>query len=250
MGMDIIWFESIDSTNKEALRRIDDVNDSTVLAAEYQTAGRGQKGTSWESAPGKNLTFSLILKPDMVKAENQFIISQIAAVAVAEYLRDKSLDLTIKWPNEIYVGNKKIAGILIENFIEGDRLSASIVGIGININQVNFDSDAPNPVSLRQITNREYDLKEEMEKLAGIFYDIYYPFKTTGSGNLTEIVSNNYHNSLYRLEEFHRFQETPSGEIFEGRIVGTDSNACLKIEKRDGTLLSYAFKEIKYLDIK
>ncbi|MBP6454521.1 MAG: biotin--[acetyl-CoA-carboxylase] ligase, partial [Bacteroidales bacterium] len=133
MAIDIIWLETIDSTNKEALRRSDDLTDFTILAAEYQSEGRGQKGTSWESAKGSNLTFSLVLKPDMIKAENQFIISQIAAVGVYEYLVSKGIDAKIKWPNDIYVGDKKIAGILIENFIEGDSLSESIVGVGLNL---------------------------------------------------------------------------------------------------------------------
>ena len=128
--MDIIWFDTIDSTNKEALRLIDTADDFTVIATEYQTSGRGQKGTNWESAPGKNLTFSIILKPDTVRAEKQFVISQIVALGVTSYLNKLSIKAKIKWPNDIYVGDKKICGILIENFVEGANLSASIVGVG------------------------------------------------------------------------------------------------------------------------
>ncbi len=247
MAIDIIWLESIDSTNKEALRRSDDLTDFTILAAEYQSEGRGQKGTSWESAKGSNLTFSLVLKPDMIKAENQFIISQIAAVGVYEYLVSKGVDAKIKWPNDIYVGDKKIAGILIENFIEGDSLSESIVGVGLNLNQEKFDSGAPNPVSLKAITGENYDRKEELEKLAFYLYDLYIPFKNFSWGSISEKISSMYHRNLYRYEELHKFQETPSGEIFEGRIIGTDKNACILIEKLDGSTVSYAFKEIKYI---
>lgn len=247
MAIDIIWLDTIDSTNKEILRRSDDLTDFTILAAEYQSEGRGQKGTSWESAKGTNLTFSLLLKPDMIKAENQFIISQIAAVGVYEYLKSKGVDAKIKWPNDIYVDDKKIAGILIENAIEGDSLSESVVGIGLNINQDKFESNAPNPVSLKKITGIEYDLKEELEKLAFFLYDLYIPFKNFSWGSISEKISTMYHRNLYRYEELHKFQETPSGEIFEGRIIGTDKNACLQIEKLDGSVVSYAFKEVKYI---
>lgn len=247
MAIDIIWVDATDSTNKEALRRSEELTDFTILAAEFQSEGRGQKGTSWESSKGTNLTFSLVLKPTMIKAENQFVISQIAAVGVHQYLKNKGVDSKIKWPNDIYVGNKKIAGILIENFIEGDSLSESIVGIGLNLNQELFESNAPNPISLKKLTGEHYDLKEEMEKLAFYLYDIYIPFKNFNWGSISEKISSIYHRNLYRFEELHKFQETPSGEIFEGRIMGTDKNACIQIEKPNGTIVSYAFKEIKYI---
>ena len=247
MAIDIIWLDTIDSTNKEILRRSDELTDFTILAAEYQSEGRGQKGTTWESAKGTNLTFSLLLKPDMIKAENQFIISQIAAVGVYEYLKSKGVEAKIKWPNDIYVEDKKIAGILIENAIEGDSLSESVVGIGLNLNQDKFESNAPNPVSLKKITGKEYDLKEELEKLAFFLYDLYIPFKNFSWGSISEKISTMYHRNLYRYEEIHKFQETPSGEVFEGRIIGTDKNACLQIEKLDGSVVSYAFKEVKYI---
>lgn len=247
MAIDIIWHNSIDSTNKEALRRSDELTDFTIIAAEYQSEGRGQKGTSWESAKGSNLTFSLLLKPEMIKADNQFIISQIAAVGVYEYLRSKGVEAKIKWPNDIYIGDKKIAGILIENSIEGDSLSESIVGIGFNLNQDKFESNAPNPISLKQITGETYDLKEEMEKLAFFLYDLYIPFKNFSWGSISEKISTMYHRNLYRYEEVYKYEETPSGEKFEGRIIGTDKNACLLIEKLDGTVVSYAFKEVKYI---
>lgn len=245
--MDIIWFDTIDSTNKEALRQLGTADDFTVIAAEYQTSGRGQKGTSWESAPGKNLTFSLILKPDTLRAENQFVISQIIALGIVSYLKKLTIEAKIKWPNDIYVGDKKICGILIENMIEGANLSASIVGVGLNINQDVFVSDAPNPTSVKLITGEELELKDELQNLSSAIYDIYYPYKSFGSGNLADKISSHYHDSLYRLEEFHLFQETPGGEVFEGRILGISSNACLIVEKRDSATSNYAFKEIKYI---
>lgn len=164
-----------------------------------------------------------------------------------EYLKSKGVEAKIKWPNDIYVEDKKIAGILIENAIEGDSLSESVVGIGLNLNQDKFESNAPNPVSLKKITGKEYDLKEELEKLAFFLYDLYIPFKNFSWGSISEKISTMYHRNLYRYEEIHKFQETPSGEVFEGRIIGTDKNACLQIEKLDGSVVSYAFKEVKYI---
>ena len=245
--MDIIWFDTIDSTNKEALRLIDTADDFTVIATEYQTSGRGQKGTNWESAPGKNLTFSIILKPDTVRAEKQFVISQIVALGVASYLNKLSIKAKIKWPNDIYVGDKKICGILIENFVEGANLSASIVGVGLNVNQEIFESGAPNPISIKLITGKDLDLKNELEKIVSAIYDIYYPYKSFASGNLSEKISHQYHEALYRLDEFHTYEETPGGNRFEGRIVGINSSACLVIEKSDSSTSEYAFKEIKYI---
>jgi len=194
----------------------------------------------------KNLTLSIILKPELIRAENQFIISQIIALGVASYLKKLSIEAKIKWPNDIYVGDKKICGILIENFIEGANLSASIVGIGLNINQEVFESDAPNPTSVKIITGMEKDLKTELESLVSAIYDIYYSFKSfgSGSGNLSEKISHQYHESLYRLDEFHTYEETPGGEKFKGRIVGINSNACLVIEKEDSSTSEYPNTEL------
>lgn len=247
MAFKINWIETIDSTNNEALRQFHECDDFTVFATSYQTSGRGQKGTVWESAPGKNLTFSIVIKSDFIKAENQFIIAQIVTIGIKRYLKSKGIEAKIKWPNDIYVGDKKICGILIEHFLSGDTLSGSIAGIGLNVNQATFVSDAPNPVSIFNLLGKELDLQEELEALAGFIYDIYFPFSAFTSSASINRLDKEYHDSLYRLEEFHKFQETPAGNIVEARITGIDSNACLILEQEDGTVKRYHFKEIKYI---
>ncbi len=146
--LDIKWYRSIDSTNLQAHREIADAAEGCVWVADYQTAGRGQRGNSWESGAGENLLFTVLLRPDFLHVAKQFAISQITALAIVKWLETKGLSPKIKWPNDIYVGDKKICGILIEHAVAGVNLSASILGIGININQTRFCSDAPNPISL------------------------------------------------------------------------------------------------------
>ena len=247
MAFKIKWFETIDSTNSEAVRQFKECDDFTVFASGYQTSGRGQKGTSWESEQGKNLTFSVVLKSEGIKAENQFVVSQIITIGIKRYLKSKGIEAKIKWPNDIYVGDKKICGILIEHFLSGDTLSGSVVGVGLNVNQDKFSSDAPNPVSMKNILGKEFSLEEELQSLVGHFHEIYFPFINFLSNATINRLDNEYTDSLYRLNEFHKYQETPGGEMIMARITGIDHNACLLLEKEDGTVKRYHFKEVKYI---
>lgn len=247
MAFKIKWFETIDSTNSEAVRQFKECDDFTVFASGYQTSGRGQKGTSWESEQGKNLTFSVVLKSEGIKAENQFVVSQIITIGIKRYLKSKGIEAKIKWPNDIYVGDKKICGILIEHFLSGDTLSGSVVGVGLNVNQDKFSSDAPNPVSMKNILGKEFSLEEELQSLVGHFHEIYFPFINFISNATINRLDNEYTDSLYRLNEFHKYQETPGGEMIMARITGIDHNACLLLEKEDGTVKRYHFKEVKYI---
>ncbi|NCC46857.1 MAG: biotin--[acetyl-CoA-carboxylase] ligase [Bacteroidia bacterium] len=247
MAFKIKWFETIDSTNSEAVRQFKECDDFTVFASGYQTSGRGQKGTSWESEQGKNLTFSVVLKSEGIKAENQFVVSQIITIGIKRYLKSKGIEAKIKWPNDIYVGDKKICGILIEHFLSGDTLSGSVVGVGLNVNQDKFSSDAPNPVSMKNILGKEFSLEEELQSLVGHFHEIYFPFINFISNATINRLDNEYTDSLYRLNEFHKYQETPGGEMIKARITGIDHNACLLLEKEDGTVKRYHFKEVKYI---
>ena len=152
---DIMWFKSLDSTNEEARRHISDIDNLSVLSALKQTAGRGQRGNTWTSNAGENLLFSIVLKlsPDdsrlgVLDARDQFALNEIAALSVVDFLRSHEIQAQIKWPNDIYVGSRKICGILIENSLRGKHVSSSIIGIGLNINQRNFDVNLPNPTSM------------------------------------------------------------------------------------------------------
>lgn len=257
MGNNCIkWLKVTDSTNSEANRNASSADDMSVWFAEYQTAGRGQKGNVWESGTGLNLTFSILLKPTNILATNQFIISQMVSAGIVDYLEGKGLDARIKWPNDIYVGNRKICGILIENRISGDKLSVSVVGIGLNLNQRVFSSDAPNPTSLVLELEREHslgvsdlDVRSEMDVLLSHIFKGYIPVNENGGSSDIE---ERYHSLLYRLGEFHLFEEldstgTNGGNMVVGKIIGVDKKtARLQLELEDGTIHSYAFKELKY----
>ena len=159
----LIHLDQTVSTNSylNTLCEHEEVPDFTVVWADFQTAGRGQRGNSWESNAGENLTFSYVLHPDFVIAQEQFLLSEIAALAVKETLEEYVEYVSIKWPNDIYWKQKKICGMLIENNLTGISIHRSICGVGININQEVFNGSAPNPISLRQIIGRVVDLIDE-----------------------------------------------------------------------------------------
>jgi len=131
-----------------------------VVYTDFQSAGKGQPGNSWESAEGKNLLFSMVLHPLHVPMNELFILSELVSVAIKRALDMYSPDITVKWPNDIYTGDKKLAGILIENSLQGTKIKTVVVGIGLNVNQKEFVSDAPNPVSLMQIIGKRQNRKE------------------------------------------------------------------------------------------
>ena len=161
----IIWLEKTDSTNDELRRRLNQSGDLAIIAAESQTAGRGQGDHSWHSAPGQNLTFSVLLRHRCLKASYALAVTSIMALGIRDYLQTKGIEPWIKWPNDIWVGEKKICGILVENSIRAGRIDYSIVGVGLDVNQTEWPSDLPNPVSLKELTGRQYDIREELRQL-------------------------------------------------------------------------------------
>lgn len=158
----IIWLNSIKSSNSELRIRASELDNLSIIAAIEQSSGRGQGNHSWTSNPGENLTFSILLKDQSIKANELIIVTQIASLSICDYLRAKGVKARIKWPNDIWVGDKKIAGILIENKISDSTLSESIIGIGLNLNQITWPQDIPNPISLKQISGQSYDIKQEL----------------------------------------------------------------------------------------
>lgn len=169
MTMKILRFDEINSTNVYLYDKISEKNDisDTVVVAAHQTAGRGMDKNRWESEAGKNLLFSIALNVNFLEAENQFKISQAVSVAIVETLSQfvDNQNLFIKWPNDIYFGDKKLAGMLIQNTIEGRMMGVSIIGIGLNVNQIEFSSDIPNPISLKQISGEDFDLENLLNLL-------------------------------------------------------------------------------------
>ena len=241
MAPHIIWLGVCTSTNAE-LDAMPDAPAGTVVAAVSQTAGRGQRGASWEAEPGKNLTFSQLFRPSNIHAARQFELSMLISLAVADtidrLIAHKGLTTKIKWPNDIYVGDSKIAGILIENKLNGSPIHRTIAGIGININQTIFLSDAPNPVSVAQLTGEETPLRPLLDDLAARLDKYVGDY----DGNAS-VLKENYMKRLYRGDGFQYPFARPDGTKFHASITGIDPDGTLHLS--DGG--AYAFKEVAYI---
>ena len=163
----IVFLDTVDSTNTFIAQRLqtDILPNGYCVAADYQRAGRGQAGNVWESASGQNLLFSVLLHTQHFPLDRQFVLSKVVSVAIHKFLADRGIDTKIKYPNDILYGNKKLAGILIENRIAGKQMTFSIVGVGLNINQTEFVENKATAISIRQITNRAYDTKTLLAEL-------------------------------------------------------------------------------------
>ena len=230
----LIHINETNSTNNylQSLCSKQKMEELTVVVDDFQTSGRGQRGNSWESDPGKNLLFSTVIFPDFLEARRQFLISQIISLAIKEELDTYTTDISIKWPNDIYWKEKKICGMLIENDLMGRNISQSIAGIGININQEMFHCSAPNPVSLVQITGKEHDLFEILKNIM------------LKKGDTTSIACQ-YEKSLFRREGIHRYKDA-NGE-FLARIVCVEPEGRLILEDEMLMKRDYMFKEVEYL---
>jgi len=243
IAQNIIVLNEVESTNNYANQLIlsNAAEEGTVVLTQFQKKGKGQLRNSWESEAGKNLLASIILFPNFLKVENQFLISKLISLSILEFLETEIDNVSIKWPNDIYVGNKKIAGILIENSIKGNKLFSSVLGIGLNLNQENFISDAPNPVSLKNLTGKNFEITIVATKIVD---SIVYWYNKLKAGNYSEINSV-YFSKLFRNNEWHKYSK--QGNVFEGKIVGIDDFGQLQIEKRDGKVEEFMFKEVEFL---
>lgn len=239
----LIHIEETNSTNNYLSERSEkeEVAEFTVVSSEFQTAGKGQRGNSWEAETGKNLLFSLVLYPTFLEARRQFILSQMVSLSVKEALDPYTDNISIKWPNDIYWKDKKICGILIENDLTGMYIGRSISGIGVNINQQVFLSDAPNPVSLRQITGQEYDRSSILHAIMQRVKSYYSLLK---QGNTTDII-HRYQNALFRKEGIHRYRDA-EGE-FNAQIVEVEADGHFVLRDENSKIHRYVFKEVQYI---
>ncbi len=236
--MQIKWFEELDSTNDELLRGISRYDNLSVVAALRQTAGRGQRGNKWLSAPGDNLTFSILLKPAELPADEFMSITFLATLAVKKWLCSQGVPAVIKWPNDIYVAKRKICGMLVENRLEGGSIQASVIGIGLNLNQTLFPGELMNPVSLKRLTGRDYPLKESLEELLSCF-----EFSALESRRGRTALWKAYGTGLFQQGTACRYRDLQTEEEFTGTITGVTRGGRLLME--DGK--SFSFKEISYI---
>ena len=239
MNWKIIHIDETDSTNRWLRERLKQTADScqpVAVWADYQSAGRGCGTNTWESERGKNLTFSLLIYPTEVPANRQFAISEWVSVALCETLEHYIYNkVEIKWPNDIYVEGKKIAGILIENTLQGDHIKESIIGIGLNVNQQEFLSDAPNPVSLCQILGHEVDREEVLQH--------FLRQKTMFSN-----VENNFFH--YRKRLFLRWEKATYQDKdgrFKATLKDVEPDGRLLLLDEEGRERRYAFKEVQFI---
>lgn len=237
----IINITECDSTNAYLSREIinSPLPEWTVISTSFQTKGRGQLTNVWESQKGENILCSILLRPEQLPIKSQFLISQAISVAIVEVLNSYADGFKIKWPNDIYYKEKKIAGILIENTLSSKGLSTCIIGLGLNVNQSQFYSDAPNPISLSNIisknTNPQTLLKQILDTFASIYQWAYSD---------VERLREQYFNLLLFNGQMRKYSDA-NGE-FLGKIIDVENDGHLIIEDMEGHKRRYAFKEIQF----
>jgi len=239
------FYDVVDSTNdiaKELICCNSKIN-GTVIQANHQLKGRGRQNNVWESNPGENLLFSIIITPQSIHPSKQFVINELVSITLRDYLQKTIPDKTvkIKWPNDIFIENKKIAGILIEHSIMGATIDCSIIGIGININQIHFPSLFPSPTSLKIETGLHHDIQQLCMDYSNLFLNEFELFSPEKELSLTET----YSQHLYRLHEKHDF--LIDGKKTEAIITGIDEYGCLLMKMEEGNVRAYELNSIAYV---
>ena len=237
MNWKIVHIDETDSTNRWLQKYLatDERSDANMVVwAEYQTAGRGCGTNQWESERGKNLTFSILIHPKDLPATQQFHISMAISLAICEALEQYIGDVSIKWPNDIYWRNGKIGGILIENTLKGSIIMDSIIGVGLNVNQRVFKSDAPNPVSMWQICEHETDREALLKEILEAFERI-----------LDSKIREQYLSKLYRRKGYHPYADKEGA--FMAEIVTVEDDGHLMLHDDNGKERRYAFKEVQFI---
>lgn len=244
----ILHLDATASTNDFLLKNAGkyEGEDLVVAVSDYQTAGRGMGTNKWESEVGKNLLFSMLIHPSWVDAGVQFLVSMSEAIALCEVLSEYADDITIKWPNDIYWKDRKISGTRIDGNIQGMKIADMVIGTGINVNQREFHSDAPNPVSLYQITGKEHDCQEILDKIVSRFQYYYDIAQKEWEKYDCDTIMDEYHKHLYRNDGLYHLYKDIHG-TFEAKLFSVHPNGILLLERMDGTISEYEVKEVKFL---
>ena len=239
-------FNSVMSTNDKALKRISDglAVEGDVICTGFQEQGRGQGGNSWESLPEKNLLCSLILSPRHLHPSQQFILTQVVSLGILEAIQmilPNEL-CHIKWPNDLYIHNKKVGGILFQNIIKGNEIDFAVAGIGINVNQEQFNSRLPNPIAIKHYLKDELSIMHFREQL---FKSIFRKYRLSYSQMGIELIQNEYLSKLYRINQWQKYL---IGNLeITGMIVGVDEFGRLAFKNEEGQQSWYQFKEIEFV---
>jgi len=246
MNFEIIHLETIGSTNKFALDFVETspIKNGLVIWADEQTDGRGYGENRWESEAGKNLTFTLVIKPLYIPPASQFIITQMVSVSLQNTIENITArnDIRIKWPNDLYAGNKKLAGMLIQNVIKGNEIDVSAIGIGLNVNQETFSPGLPNPVSIYQLTKKIFDREKLLNDFLQSFQNEY---EKSGSPLFQETVTKSYFQKMYLFNVWATYQA--GNEVFQGKILGVGSFGQLVLKLENGEERQFGFKEVELI---
>lgn len=243
VGSNHITLDSVDSTNDYAKKLLGENRppEGTLITARSQTKGRGQAGSKWQAAAGLNITASIVLYPTFLTADKQFFLNMAVSLAVKELCEELTNDeIRIKWPNDIYHRDNKLAGILIENTISGSHLSSAIIGVGLNVNQTTFDPALPNPTSIQLITEEVRSIDKATRRLCVYIEKFYLQLRQQHFNFLDK----GYMVSLYRYHQTATYRKDK--QEFKGQITGVTKEGKLIIES-NGKDLKFGMKEIEYL---
>jgi len=242
MAMQIIRLTNTDSTNDFLLKKASEQPLwEGVAVSDYQSNGKGMGSNKWESEPGKNLLFSILLHPTWLPINNQYLLSMAEAIAICEVLQQYTHGITIKWPNDIYWENSKLSGTRIDANINGRGINDMIIGTGINVNQEVFVSDAPNPTSLLLITKKVHDKDEILRRILERFTH-YYDILKSGQ---TDVILSKYHEYLYRRDGLHEYRDAQG--VFSAEIERVMPNGTLQLKTKDGEHKEFMFKEVEFI---
>ena len=238
-GLGGFYIKETPSTNSllwDMLRK-EQLPEGFLVHTDFQSAGKGQTGNSWEAEREKNLLFSMVLYPQRIPLDELFLISQIVSLAIKQALDKYTNYIEVKWPNDIYWQNKKLAGILIENSFQANKVK-TVIGIGLNVNQKTFYSDAPNPVSLLQITDSSLNREQLQNAISENILEMYREMNT-------DFIRKEYSAMLYRREGFHPYKT--EAETFKAKIVTVHPDGKLELETEAGERKEFYFKEVQFV---
>lgn len=235
-----IHFQLLDSTNTEAKRIIDngEAKHGTMISADFQTHGRGQFGRVWESSQAQNAMMSLILKPKALAVSEQFQLNIVTSLAVLDVIEEYGLSAQVKWPNDIYVSDNKICGILIQNFLKGATIQHTIIGVGLNVNQLSWPQAVPNPTSLSKELSMPLDVNEVTDLVARSIMSRFDRI------DARDELKKAYHDKMYRRGEVSRFMI--GDEVVLGEIIGIDDSGQMMVA-HDKSLQAYQHGEISFV---
>ncbi|WP_077403729.1 biotin--[acetyl-CoA-carboxylase] ligase [Cellulophaga omnivescoria] len=242
--MQIIKLNATNSTNQylKELIMSTKVDDFTVVTTKNQEQGRGQMGTKWLAEPGKNLTFSVLKKGEALEVADQFLLNMCVSLAMYEALKELNIpNLTVKWPNDILSANSKICGILIENILTGSKIQSSIIGIGLNVNQLSFNN-LPNVSSLKLLKGETFNLDEVLQ----LIIVKLKKYLTSNYLNSPDVLRTLYQEIMFRIHKPSTFKDK-EGKMFMGFIKGVSSSGKLIVLLEDNIFKEYNLKEIQLL---